>query len=95
MCSKRLLNRLIKKSFRAYNTGCQLVFFILSDSKVIRFLLCQVFKHQIYLILKFLVVLPNLHGVYHLHQRRKILFLLRGFIMDVADERGIKQRLGL
>ena len=29
MCSKRLPNRLIKKSFRAYNTAGELVFLIL------------------------------------------------------------------
>ena len=60
-----------------------------------RVLLFQICKHQIHLILKFLVILPNLHSVHHLHQSGKILFLLRGFIVDIADERRIKQRLSL
>ena len=55
----------------------------------------QLVKHQIDGVLKFLVVLPNLHGVYHLQQRGEVLFLLRGLVVDVADECRIKQHLGL
>ena len=85
MCSKRLPNRLIKKSFRAYNTGSQLVFLILADCKMLRLLLFQFLKKLIYGIFEGFIILAGFAGVYELQQRGKVLFFLRGFIPDVAD----------
>ena len=39
---------MIKKSLRAYITGCQLIFLILAHRKVIWLLGFQCIKHQVY-----------------------------------------------
>ena len=39
---------MIKKSLQAYNTGSQLVFFVLPYRKMVRVFLLQFIKHQIY-----------------------------------------------
>ena len=55
----------------------------------------EVFKHEVYLILEFFVVFMYLHGVDHLDQRGKIFLFIGGLIVDVADEGGVEQGLGL
>ena len=77
MCSKRLPNHLIKKSFRAYNTGGQLVLLVLPDRKMIWLLSLQRVKHQVYGVLELLVILPDLHRVDELDEGGEILFLHR------------------
>ena len=91
MCSKRLPNRLIKKSFRAYNTRCQLVLFVLPDGEVFRLFPFQFLKQQIDVVLKLLVVLVDLHRVDHLDQRGEALFLVMPLIVDVPDEGRVEQ----
>ena len=86
---------MIKKSFRAYNTGSQLVFFILPEGEVVRVFLFQSIKEQVNRIFESLVILPDFHSVYHFHQRRKVLLIGRSFIIDVADQSRIEQRFGL
>ena len=86
---------MIKKSLRAYITCGQLVFFILPEGKVIRVFLLQCVKQQIYRVLESLVILPDLHSVYHFHQRGKVLLIGGRFIIDVADQRRIEQCFGL
>ena len=46
-------------------------------------------------VLETLIVLSHLHGVDKLNESGKILFLLRGLIVDIPDEGGIEQRFGL
>ena len=75
--------------------GCfarsQLVLLILPDCKMLGLFLFQLRKHQVNRILKFLVILPNLHGIDELNEGGKVLLLHRGFIVDVADERRVQQ----
>jgi hypothetical protein len=56
---------------------------------VFRVFFFQSVKHQIHGVLKVLVVLPRFACVYHVKQGRKILFFLRGFVVDVADQCGV------
>jgi len=85
VCSKRLPNRLIKKSFRAYNTRRQFVFFVLLDCKMFRVFFFQTFKHEVNRVLEILVVLAGFRRIYHFKQRREVLLVLWGFIPDIAD----------
>ena len=85
MCSKRLPNHLIKKSFRAYNTRRKFVFFVLLDCKMLRVFFFQTFKHEVNRVLEVLVVLAGFRRIYHFKQRREVLLVLRGFIPDIAD----------
>ena len=82
---------MIKKSFRAYNTCRQFVFLVLTDCKVLRFLLFQFLKKLIHRILKFFVILTGFAGIDELQQRGEVLFFLRGFIPDVADQCAVEQ----
>ena len=86
---------MIKKSLRAYISCGQFIFGILAHRKVVGFPLFQLIKHQVNGIFELLIVLPDLHAVYHLDERGKVLFLHRGLVVDVADERAVQQRLGL
>ena len=62
---------------------------------MIRVFLLQCVKQQIYRVLESLVILPDLHSVYHFHQRGKVLLIGGRFIIDVADQRRIEQCFGL
>jgi len=84
---------LIKKSFRAYNTGSQLVKFVLPSGKGIGLLFRQFFKQQIHRVLIFLVILQHLHGVQHFQQGSKVLLLHRGFIVQIGDQGGEQKTL--
>ena len=75
--------------------GRQLIFFVLPDGEVVGLALLQILKHQVNRVLEVLVVLPRLHCVEKLDQRGEVLLVLRGLIVDVADERRVEQRLGL
>ena len=72
-----------------------LLFFILPHGEVIRLPLRQLLEGQIHVVLKGLIVLAYLHGVDELDERGEVLFLLGGFVVDIADERRVEQRLGL
>ena len=85
---------MINKSLRAYITSSQAVLGVLTHSEVLRLFLCQLLKHQIDRVLKLLIVLPDLHGVDKRHQRGEVLFLHRGLVMEIADQRGIQKRFG-
>ena len=86
---------MIKKSLRAYITCRQFVFLVLTDCKVLRFLLFQFLKKLIHRILKFFVILTGFACVDELQQRGEVLFFLRGFIPDVADQCAVEQAFGL
>ena len=85
----------IMKRGRAYITSRQPIFSILADGKVIGVPFRQLVKHQVHGVLKFLIVLPDLHRIYELNESGEILFLLRGLVVDVADQGGVKKRFGL
>lgn len=55
----------------------------------------QPFKHKVNGGLKFRVVLAGFACVYHFKQGRKVLFILRGFVMDIADKGAVKKPFGL
>ena len=82
---------MINKPLRAYNTRRQLIFLILPDGEVIRIFLFQRLKHEIHGIFEFLIIFPDLRSVDKLDQRGEILLLDRGLIVDVADERRVKE----
>ena len=69
-------------------SGSQLVKFVLPPGKAVGLLFCQFFKQQIHRVLVFLVILQHLHGVQHFQQGSKVLFLGRGFIMQIGDQGG-------
>ena len=60
---------------------------------MIRVLFLQCLKHQIHRILVLFVILADLHGIDELDQSSKVLFLDRCFIMDIADQGTVQQRL--
>ena len=82
---------MIKKSLRAYISGSKLELCVLSDSKMVRIFLLQIFKHQIHRVLKILVIFTDFHSVDKFDERGKVLFLLRRLIVDVPDESTVKQ----
>ena len=84
-----------KKLFSAYNTGRKLVFLVLADCEVLRVLFLQVFKHDVHWVLKLFVILTDLHGIDKLDQGGEVLFLYRGFVVDIADQGTVKQRFSL
>ena len=86
MCSKRLLNRLIKKSFRAYNTAGELVFLILPHGEVLGAAAFQPVKEDIHGAFIGLVVLSGLAGVDELQQGDEVFLLRLRLIPDVANE---------
>ena len=86
---------MIKKSLRAYITRSQFVLLVLLDRKMLRVFFFQTFKHEVYRVLKILVVLAGFRRIYHFKQRRKVLFLVGGFVPDIADKRGIVELFGL
>ena len=55
----------------------------------------QVLEHDIHGILELFIVLPDLHGVDEFDQRGEVLLLNRRFVMDIPDQRTVKQRLRL
>ena len=78
---------MIKKSLRAYISRRQLVFLILPHRKVVGASGFQLVEHQVHLIFELLVILPHLHRVDELDEGGEVLFLHRGLVVDVADER--------
>ena len=62
---------------------------------MVRVFLLQRVKEKVNGIFEGLVILPDLHCVYHFYQGGKVLFVCRGLIIDIADQRRIQQRLGL
>ena len=56
-----------------------------------RLFLFQFLKQIIYGILKFFVILTGFAGVDELQQRGEVLFFVRGFIPDVADQCAVEQ----
>ena len=95
MCSKRLPNRLIKKSFRAYNTRSHLKFAVLLHGEVVRLLFLQLLEQDIHRALVGLVVLPGFTGVDQVQEGDEVAFFLRRLVPDVADQGRIVQPLGL
>jgi len=86
---------LIKKSFRAYNTGSQFEFAVLLHSEVVRVLLLQLGEQNIHGRLKFLVVLSGLRCVDELQQREEVLFFRLRLVPDVPDQGAVQKPLGL
>jgi len=60
-----------------------------------RLFLFQFLKQIIYGILKFFIILAGFAGVDKLQQRGEVLFFLRGFIPDVADQCTVEQAFSL
>ena len=86
---------MIKKSLRAYITSRQLIFFILPEGEVVRVFLLQSVKEKVNRVFERFIILPDLHGIYHFYQSGEVLLVLGSLIIDVADQRRIKQRFGL
>ena len=74
---------MIKKSLRAYITGGQLIFFILTHRKVVWLLGFQCIKHQVYGVFELLVILTDFHGIDELNEGGEVLLLHRSLIMDI------------
>ena len=58
---------------------------------MLRVFFFQPFKHEVNRALKFRVVLAGFAGVYHFKQRGKVLFFLRGFVVDIADKGAVEK----
>ena len=53
----------------------------------------QVLEHDVHWVLELLIILPDLHGIDEFDQCCEVLFLDRRFIVDIADQRAVQQRL--
>ena len=62
---------------------------------MLRVFFFQPFKHQVNGALKLRVVLAGFRRIYHFKQRGKVLFVLRGFVVDIADQGAVKKPFGL
>ena len=62
---------------------------------MVRFPLGKFLEHQIHRVLKFLIVFPDLHGIDELDEGGKVLFLHRGFIVDIPDKGAVQKRFRL
>ena len=62
---------------------------------MIRVLLLQRVKEKVNGIFETFVILPDLHSVYHFYQGGKILLVCGGLIINIADQRCVKQSFGL
>ena len=86
---------MIKKSLRAYISGRQLEFPVLTDSKVAGLLAFQLLKQIIHIVLEALVLFPDFHGAQHVDQSGKVLIFYWRFIVDIGDQGCIEQRFRL
>ena len=75
----------MNKSLKAYNTGSELIFLILTQGKMIRVFLFQRVKEKVNGIFERFIILTDLHCVQHFYQCGKILFVCRGFIVCKSD----------
>ena len=55
----------------------------------------ELIEQAVHGVLELLVVLADFHAVEHFKHRAEVLLLLRGLVMDVADERHVEQLLGV
>lgn len=83
-----------QNGFRGFASG-QFVFLILPDRKVVRLSFFQHLEHEVNPVLVVLIVLSGVHHIQKFQQSGEILFLLRGFVMDVADQRTVQELFGL
>ena len=86
---------MIKKLLRAYITGGQLVFSPLAHGEVVGVTFAKLTECDIYVVFKGFIILTHLHCIDEFHKRCEVLFLLRRFIVNVADQRRVKQGLRL
>ena len=73
--------------------GSQLIKFVLPHCKGFGFFLTQILKQQVYRILISFIIFRNLHGIQHFQQCCEVLFLNRGFIVKVSDQRNEQKPL--
>ena len=62
---------------------------------MVRVFLLQSVKKKVNRIFERFIILPDLHGIYHFYQSGEVLLVLGSLIIDVADQRRIKQCFGL
>ena len=74
--------------------GRQLVEFILADGEVVRVFRFQGLKHLVNGVLERLIVLPDLHSVQERDERTEVLLLHGRDIVDIGDERRVKELFG-
>ena len=74
--------------------GRQLIEPVLADSKVVWLFLFQRLKHLVDRVLERLIVLPDLHSVQEGDERPEVLLLHGRDIVDIGDERRVKELLG-
>ncbi len=81
-------------AFRSF-AGGQLVFSPLTHGEVVGVTLTKLPECDIYVVFKSFIILTHLHCIDEFYQCCEVLLLLRCFIIDVADERRVKQSLRL
>ena len=86
---------MIKKSFRAYNTSSQFVLAVLFHREMLRLAFLQSVKQKIHGIFIILVVLAGVTGIDHVKQGYEVLFFLRRFVVDIANQRRVIKALRL
>ena len=77
------------KSLTAYNTGGELVFFILPHREMIRVLFLKDFKELVNGVLEGLIIFMHFHRVYERYQRCEIPFMFWQHIANIPDDRCI------
>ena len=58
---------------------------------MLRVFFLEPIKHQIHIVLKFLIVLTDFTGIDKLNQRCEVLLIFGGFIIDIGDKGGVEQ----
>ena len=86
---------MIKKSLRAYISGRELVLGVLPHGKVPLVFGLEFVEQAVHGVFELLVVLTHFHRVEHFKHRAEVLLLLRGLVMNVADERHVEQLFGV
>ena len=84
---------MIKKSLRAYITSSQFVLAVLFHREMLRLAFLQSVKQKIHGIFIILVVLAGVTGIDHVKQGYEVLFFLRRFVVDIANQRRVIKAL--
>ena len=62
---------------------------------MVRIFLLQSVKKKVDRVFERFIILPDFHGVYHFYQSGEVLLILGSLIIDVTNQRRVKQRFGL
>ena len=75
----------------SFHPGGQLVELILPHREAVGLVVFQRFKDQVHLVLVAVVILMDFHHIQKIHERGKVLLLLRGFLQDKGNQGGVEE----